>query len=100
VKVTFQQSGGFAGLAKTCELDTKQMAPDQAALLESLVEQSHLPDSLESRSPRARDANSYVITVEGEGKRRRIAVDDRTMPDDARPLVQFLQKCAQPRARR
>lgn len=100
MKVSFRQSGGFAGLAKGCDLDTQEMPAHEAAALESLVEQSRLPDSMNEHAPQARDIVHYLITIDTSGHTRRVAVDDRAVPDSARPLLRFLQQCAKPQPRR
>jgi hypothetical protein len=99
MKVSFRQSGGFAGLSKGCDLDTQQMPAEEAAHLESLVEQSRLPDSINEHASQARDIIYYLITINASGHIRRVSVDDRTLPESARPLLRFLQQCAKPRPR-
>ena len=94
MKVSYEESGGFANLTRGCVLDTDQLPPAEAAQLESLVETGQVPQSLAARSPRARDAMQYDLTIERAGKSHTISVDDLTLPPKLRPLVQFLQKHA------
>jgi hypothetical protein len=100
MKISFRQSGGFAGLFKGCDLDTEQMPAHEAATLESLVEQSRLPDSITEHTPQARDIGHYVITIDAGGHVRRASVDDQTLPESARPLLRFLLQRAKPQPRR
>lgn len=99
MKVTFRQSGGFVGLTKTCRLDSEQMPQAEAATLQALVQQSNLTEQIVNHSPTARDVHRYEVTVDIDGQTRRLSVDDHTLPESARPLIHFLQRCAtvQPR---
>src|SRR5262249_6072335 len=67
--VRFTQSGGYAGLLKGCELDTKSLSPTEAKTLEDLVQASALPASGEFLSKSSRDLRQYEISIE-DGKSR------------------------------
>lgn len=99
MKVTFHQSGGFAGLTKTCRLDSEQMPEAEAATLRALVQQSNLAEQLVHHSPTARDVHRYDVTIDSDGQTRRLSVDDHTLSENIRPLIHFLQHHAtiQPR---
>ena len=64
MKVMFRQSGGYTGLMMGSELDTDSLPSDEAASLQSLVEQSGILQAKSGRSPNARDLLNYEITVE------------------------------------
>lgn len=99
MKVTYHQSGGFAGLTKACQLDSEQMPEAEATTLQALVEQSNLTEKLSSHSPKARDVHRYDVTIDSDGQTRRLSVDDHTLSENIRPLIRFLQRYAtiQPR---
>ena len=101
MKIRFQQTGGFAGLSKSCELDTEHMSAEDAATLRSLVEQTKL-ETIATPEPagRVRDACNYIITIEGDGQSRHVAANDHNLPESSRALVRFLQKHATPQTRR
>lgn len=100
MKVTFRQSGGIGGLVKGKELDSEQMPAEEAAKLEALVRQSDITEDLVDHSPAARDIYRYDLTIDHGGQTRRLSIDDRTLPDRARPLIRFLQSHAMPLPRR
>jgi len=96
MKVKFQQSGGFAGLIRGCELDTDDLSADEARTLQSLVEQSNLEGIKGGQTPGARDLMTYEITVEtGEGVHH-VSFDDMSMPESVEPLLEFLESRAKP----
>src|SRR5688572_2885500 len=97
MKVTFRQSGGWAGLFWEAELDTDVMPAEEAAELRSLVEQSGILTADNAFSRKARDAQTYEIDVEtGEGVVK-VAFDDTTVPESAETLLEFLRNKAVPR---
>jgi hypothetical protein len=102
MKITFHQSGGFAGLSKHCELDTASMAPGEAKKLEQAVKNSgleavHPP----AGTPKARDLTQYEIRVEQEDVPP-VAVhfNDQTVAPQVYPLLQLLMGWAKPAAPR
>ncbi len=98
MKVTFLQSGGFAGAVRGWEIDTAALAPEAARELEHLVRGSGLPASGEFLSDKGRDLQQYEITIEDGSRKRELVFDDSTVPQSARPLLGFLKKHARPKA--
>jgi len=98
MKVRFVQSGGYAGLLKGCELDTKTLAPEVAKELEQLVKASALPASGEFLSSSSRDLHQYELSVEDGPSKISLVFDDENIPQSAKPLIGYLKKCAKPRA--
>jgi len=98
MKITFVQSGGFAGMLKGCTIDATDLAPDERQELESLIATSGLTESLERFSPTGRDLRQYEIVIEQDAAVQRIACDDRSVPEAARPLVAFLAARARPQS--
>ena len=96
MKITFVQSGGFAGMLKGCTIDAADLAPDERQELESLVAASGLTESLERFSSAGRDLRQYEIVIEQHATVQRIVCDDRSVPDAARPLLAFLVARARP----
>ena len=106
LKVTFEQSGGFAGLLKGCVLDADELPADAGAELRRLVAASGLDVSREDVSREdlsredlsrgARDRRQIAITIERGGERVEIVCDDGCTPEGARPLVAFLAARARP----
>ncbi len=98
MRVRFRQTGGVAGLVKGCELDTEELAPDEADELHTLVEKSGIRASSETRHPGARDAQCYEIDVARDDARHRVLVDDLTVTPALASLIAFLVKRARPAA--
>jgi len=100
VKVTFLQSGGFAGATRGCAVDSALLDPEAAREVEGLVQASRLTASGTSLSPAARDLKQYEIAVErrGPGDRGavRVVFDDSTVPPAARALLAYLKQRARP----
>jgi len=96
MKITFLQSGGFAGMLKGCTIDATDLAPDERQELESLVAASGLSESLERFSSTGRDLRQYEIVIERGTAVQRIICDDHSAPEAIRPLVAFLSARARP----
>jgi hypothetical protein len=96
LRVSFEQSGGFAGLVKGCILDAEGLAPDAGAELRRLVAASGLETSIRSVSPGTCDRRQYAILIERGGERVELVCDDGSTPEGARPLVAFLAARARP----
>jgi hypothetical protein len=96
MKITFLQSGGFAGMLKGCTIDATDLAPDERQELESLVAASGLSESFEQFSSVGRDLRQYEIVIEQDARVQRIVCDDHSVPEATRPLVAFLAARARP----
>ena len=98
MRITFLQSGGFAGMIKGCEIVAADLAPDDRHELESLVAGSGLTESFEQFSATGRDLREYEIVIERDAAVQRIGCDERSVPEAARPLVAFLVARARPQS--
>jgi len=101
MRITFERSGGFAGLTSTVELDTESLPPDEAHNVQKMVEDANffnLPASILARSQGA-DRFQYVVTVEVEDKQHTVRMEDGAIPDAQRPLVNYLTKMAKEKRR-
>ncbi len=98
MKVRFEQSGGFVGAVKGCELDSSNLAPSHARELEQLVQGSGLCKSGQFLSTAGRDYQQYDITIEDGDHKVSVTFDDATCPVPAKPLVGLLKKHARPKA--
>ena len=96
MKITFTQSGGFAGAIKSCTIDAADLAPGERQELESLVAGIGLTESLERFSSAGRDLRQYEIVIEQHATVKRLVCDDRSVPESARPLLAFLTARARP----
>lgn len=94
MKIQFTQSGGFAGITRACELDTMHMNASDAERLEELLHGSGLLDLKDTQSSKARDSFVFQIEVSQKGDSRSVTVDDASLPEKARPLIEYLQSQA------
>ena len=104
MKINFVQSGGFFGLLKACELDTDAASPEEtfsgltAEELVQMVKTSGLLVSGSAFSESSRDLYRYNITIADGDSEVSVTYDDATLPDSAHGLVDYLRKCARPKA--
>lgn len=107
--ITFSQSGGFAGLLRSCQIDTAALAAADRDRLETLVNQSGLlrlglpggqtnsrSEPVAQHSGAGRDRRCYEVAIERDGVRVEYACDDSALPAAAAPLVHWLRERAQP----
>jgi hypothetical protein len=97
MKVKFVQSGGFAGIVKGCELNTRALAPQAAGELEHLTRGSGLSASGTFLSKTGRDLQQYEIIIEDDNRKAEVVLDDATIPQSAKPLLGFWKKHARPK---
>lgn len=94
MKITFRQSGGYAGLRMGCELDTNLLTLEEATQLESLVEKSGILQIQTALSTNTADLINYEITIETEEGKHQVTFDDLTLPESVVPLLDYLQSHA------
>lgn len=95
MKLTFRQSGGFAGLSLGCEIDDADLPPAEAARLRRLVRRGRLEDA--APPAEARDVTTYAITIETPAGVRHTTFHDLAVPERVQPLLDFLRRRAGPR---
>lgn len=96
MRITFTQSGGFAGLVRHCALDVAALPDDERRHVESLVAAAGLGESWEKFAAGGRDARQYEILIDRDTGAVRVCCDDRCLPAGARPLVGFLAARSRP----
>lgn len=89
-------SGGFAGQVRGCRIDTLALAAADRTALEALVLASGLVASFERFAAAARDRNQYELAIERADAFVRVACDDTSLPESARPLVADLVRRSTP----
>jgi len=86
VTITYERSGGFAGMRKRALVDTATLAPAERAEWERLVDAAQffrLPATIPPKNPQGRDMFIHVIRVERQGVRHEVRV---TGTPDSEPL--------------
>lgn len=96
MKVRFVRSGGFSGIRLGVTLDTEALPPGEADRLDSLVAAASFfdqPASLTSPG-RGADCCQYLVTVEDGDRKKQVDMDDLSVPDVLRPLLEYLLESA------
>ena len=94
--ISFERTGGFAGIRLFVRQDTAELSDEKAAELVELVEKSDF-FNLPTRTPapsRGADYNTYVIRVEDGERSHEITATDLSLPDSMRPLIKSLTNLA------
>ena len=94
MRIKYLQSGGFSGTTKACELDSTTMDQVEQETVKGLVDQAAVRESTTARSETARDVCVHDIQIEKDGTTHHIVVDDVSIPERLRPLLNFLRKRA------
>jgi hypothetical protein len=96
VKVEMRRSGGFTGRTTKVHLDTAHMPPAEAARLIQLVTTVDLSRLTAARGmPSAgADLMRYDLVIENGVDRWEGTVSDPSIPNELRPLLQFLTSAA------
>lgn len=92
MKIDFVRSGGFAGLRLARSFDTAQLPDAQAKKIQGLVEAAAFFEVPEPEQAQAviQDSIQYRLTVSSGARTREIEATDSTMPEQLRPLVNYL----------
>ena len=96
MKITFRQSGGYAGLIMGSEINTDSLSAEEAAKLQSLVKQSGILQAQTKQTSNVADLLNYEITIETKEGIRQVSFDDLSLPESAVPLLEYLQERAKP----
>lgn len=93
MRVTLEQSGGFAGLLIDKTIDTKDLSASEAQQLEELVRASNFfqLNSIVEAFPQP-DRFGYTLTIEMNGRTHSLEMSETNMPEAVRPIVDWVQK--------
>ena len=92
MKIHFERGGGFAGTHVTATIDSKELTQDEEQELGELINTANffkLPP-LMSSTKRGADRFNYKLTVETEGKRHSVLIDEGAVTPELRTLLQWL----------
>ncbi|MDZ7958069.1 MAG: hypothetical protein RMY34_09225 [Aulosira sp. DedQUE10] len=96
MRISFERTGGFAGISKKTTVDTANLPANEANELPRLVEAAdlfNLPEKITSANPQA-DRFQYKLTVEDQGKQHTVIVSEAALPGTLRPLIEWLNQVA------
>ncbi len=95
MRISFERSGGFAGMMMTVSIDTTKLAPNEATQLKSLVEKADFFDLPEAIAASAQpDRFQYHLTVAEPKRKHTVTVSESSMPCNLKPLVDWLMEAA------
>lgn len=92
MRVTLEQSGGFAGLMITKTINTQDLSPSEAQQLEEMVRESNFfqLNSISEAFPQP-DRFGYTLSIEMEGRTHSIDISETNMPESVKPIVEWIQ---------
>jgi hypothetical protein len=94
LRISFERSGGFAGITMKTAVDEKDLAPDQAQKLRQLIEEAdffNLSGKMMARSPQP-DRFQYELKLEENDRKHTVMVSEEAMPARLKPLVNWLME--------
>ncbi|PKO22614.1 MAG: hypothetical protein CVU38_08495 [Chloroflexi bacterium HGW-Chloroflexi-1] len=96
MRITFERSGGFAGMRLRATVQTAALPAEEAREIEALVAAAdffNLPPILSAPRPGA-DRFQYEITVEDGARSHTVRVDEAAVPATLQPLLRRLTRMA------
>ncbi len=96
MKVTFERSGGFAGIVMTTTVDTETLPTAEGEHLHQLMQTTdffHLPATIASPNSQP-DRFQYKVTAEDNGQHHTVQVSESAVPNQLRPLLNWLTEMA------
>ena len=96
VNINYERSGGFRGNKISFSTDIDPLSSSEQEEINKLINNSDFFNmNSDTNSPHgSRDFYTYTITVESNGKNHTVSVNDFTMSDTLKPLIEFLDKKA------
>ncbi|HBE56381.1 MAG TPA: hypothetical protein DEG17_04765 [Cyanobacteria bacterium UBA11149] len=92
MRISFQRSGGFAGINMVKVFDSATLSENEISQLRRLVEAAdffRLPKNITAKTPQP-DRFQYLLTVEDNKKKHTVTVGEQSMPGTMRPLIEWL----------
>lgn len=91
MKISYERTGGFAGMRMAITIDVDSLPASDAAALRKLVSDADFFNLPETRAGKViPDGFQYAITVEGDEKKRTVQATEASVPDSLRPLLDDL----------
>ena len=94
MRVSFERSGGFAGITTKTTIDEAALAPDEAQKLRRLIEEAdffNLPGKSIPRSPNP-DRFQYELKLEEKDRQHIVTISEEALPQKLKPLVHWLME--------
>jgi len=93
MKIKFRQSGGFAGMVKSIEVERKDLSDEEFGALKSMVDQAKffdLPEPAPHTQHTMPDMEQYSISIESGGQTREMHLTKSTVPKELKPLIKYM----------
>jgi hypothetical protein len=99
MRISFERSGGFAGMIMSTTVDTANLPANEASQLQQLVEVADFFNlATVISSPNAQyDRFQYRVTVEDNDKQHTVTVSESGIPATLAPLIDWLTAAAKRR---
>jgi hypothetical protein len=95
MRVTFERSGGFAGLMLTTSIESAALSEGEAMQLRQLVESAkffQLPAEFPLSAQT--DRFQYELTVDMDNQHHTVTVGEENVPETLRPLIDWCMEKA------
>ena len=94
--ISFERTGGFAGIRVGCEINTDNLTTEAASEVAAFVDASNFFDLPEVPPSGGPDQFQFKISIEKDGRTRTIESGERGMPASLSPLIKWLMAAARP----
>jgi hypothetical protein len=94
MQISFERSGGFAGVILRADVDVDALSAADAKRVTQMIQDANffdLPKRLTVPSPQP-DRFQYKITITDKGKQKTVTTDDQTAPESLKPLIRYLNQ--------
>ena len=91
MKISFERTGGFAGMRVAVSVDSQNLPAQDAAALAKMVNDAGFFNLPEHPTAQGRpDGFQYTISIDSDGKQRTMQIVDGSLPAALQPLVNDL----------
>ncbi|MDJ0798831.1 MAG: hypothetical protein QNJ51_18765 [Calothrix sp. MO_167.B12] len=94
MRISWERTGGFAGISKHKTLDTNSLTAESSQQLLTLIEAVdffNLPSHITTESIYP-DSFEYILTVEDEGKQHSVIIAETALTGNLRTLIELLNQ--------
>jgi hypothetical protein len=94
--MTFERTGGFAGMTMTKVIDTATLPAEKANQLRRLVDAAdffHLPATLTAKTSQP-DRFQYHLTIQQNNQLHTVVMSEQAVPSTLKPLIDWLMAAA------
>ena len=98
--ITFERTGGFAGIRFAADFDLSSLPADQARTITGLLDDldfANLPAAIRG-NPKMADQFTYTVTVKAAKWQHTVVTGDTAAPEKLQQLLQILTQIAKRRS--